>query len=100
MPEARTAAFDAFVNETDMDRMGRWMSVALSGLLMCVAIGVALASFATEPPEVTWSVMHPTKLDPAYMARVAEKARSMAVSIRSRSAARATPAWAVWTAFS
>ena len=25
-------------------------------------------------PEVTWSVMHPTPLDPAYMARVAEKA--------------------------
>lgn len=25
-------------------------------------------------PEVTWSVMHPTPLDPAYMARVVEKA--------------------------
>ena len=25
-------------------------------------------------PEVTWSVMHPTKLDPAYMARVVAKA--------------------------
>ena len=34
----------------------------------------ACAAAATAAPEVTWSVMHPTKLDPAYMARVVAKA--------------------------
>ncbi|MBQ2631484.1 MAG: right-handed parallel beta-helix repeat-containing protein [Kiritimatiellae bacterium] len=40
--------------------------------LVAAALGVSM--FAAGAPEVTWSVMHPTKLDPAYMARVAAKA--------------------------
>ena len=46
-------------------RIGKMLVVSVATLL--VTCGVA---FATE---VTWSVMHPTELDPAYMARVVEK---------------------------
>ena len=47
-------------------RIGKMLVVSVATLL--VTCGVA---FATE---VTWSVVHPTELDLAYMARVAEKA--------------------------
>lgn len=40
--------------------------------LVLVIVGVVMPGWAS--PEVTWSVMHPTELDPAYMARVVEKA--------------------------
>lgn len=36
---------------------------------------LAAAAVAAAPkPEITWSVMHPTEIDPAYMRRVVEKA--------------------------
>lgn len=44
---------------------------------MLLSAFAALALCQPAPsacPEVTWSVMHPTPLDPAYMARVANKA--------------------------
>ena len=41
-----------------------------NSLMMAFAAGNA----ADSGTEVTWSVMHPTELDPAYMARVVEKA--------------------------
>ena len=40
-----------------------------------MAVFAACAAMcAAAAPEVTWSVMHPTKLDPAYMEKVAAKA--------------------------
>lgn len=45
------------------------------GKIGCSEKGSALCRPAPPTrPEVTWSVMHPTPLDPAYMARVVEKA--------------------------
>ena len=41
----------------------RWLALG--------AVGLVMSTLAE--PEVTWSVMHPTELDPAYMARVVEK---------------------------
>ena len=46
----------------------RWTVKMLALLFSVVAANVAAS------PEVTWSVMHPTELDPAYMARVVSKA--------------------------
>lgn len=49
-------------------------------LLALFIVTLSFGCFAVVPdassarPEVTWSVMHPTELDPAYMARVAAKA--------------------------
>ena len=43
-------------------------------LLSAFAALVLCQSAPSSRPEVTWSVMHPTPLDPAYMARVAGKA--------------------------
>ena len=44
------------------------MKRILAGFVACAALCAAAA------PEITWSVMHPTKLDPAYMERVVAKA--------------------------
>ena len=42
---------------------------------LAVSLATAcMASAALSAPEVTWSLMHPTDLDPKYMARVAGKA--------------------------
>lgn len=49
-------------------------------LLLTAALTMGFVCFAamlgahSARPETTWSVMHPTELDPAYMARVANKA--------------------------
>ena len=43
-------------------------------LIALLLLSVAGMSFAEVRPEVTWSVMHPTKIDTNYMARVAAKA--------------------------
>lgn len=47
-----------------------------AGVFMAGADDLTHPVFRTDKavPEVTWSVMHPTELDPAYMARVVEKA--------------------------
>ena len=44
----------------------------MKSAIMVFAACAAMSAFAA--PEITWSVMHPTKLDPAYMERVAAKA--------------------------
>ena len=47
----------------------------MKNLLIVVLILLASAGACpVNATEVTWSVMHPTELDPAYMARVVEKA--------------------------
>lgn len=43
------------------------------GIGMCLSFA-ALSALAATKPEISWSVMHPTELDPAYMKRVVEKA--------------------------
>ena len=40
----------------------------------CAVLAAAVASAASERPEITWSIMHPTAIDVGYMRRVAAKA--------------------------
>lgn len=40
------------------------------------ASAILLAAAVSAPPEITWSVMHPTAIDVEYMKRVAEKAEA------------------------
>ena len=40
------------------------------------ASAILLAAAVSAPPEITWSVMHPTAIDVEYMKRVAEKSEA------------------------
>jgi hypothetical protein len=42
--------------------------------ILTIAAALPLMTIAAEKPEISWSIMHPTAIDLAYMERVAEKA--------------------------
>ena len=44
-------------------------------MLMAGALALAAAAAGAAPVEISWSVMHPTAIDVAYMRRVVEKAK-------------------------
>ena len=43
-------------------------------LLLAAAMAAAASVDAAAKPEISWSIMHPTAIDIAYMKRVVDKA--------------------------
>ena len=48
-------------------------------ILLAAAMAAAASVDAAPKPEISWSIMHPTAIDIAYMKRVVEKAAAYVI---------------------